>query len=126
MTRSDLFQAFQSFTASLTGLPARFRIDTLKITLESIRTPAWAASLDLKEAYLHVPVCREHWKFLRFQYKNVRYEFSILPFGLSTSPRVFLRLVKVVGAALLRRGVSVFTYLDDELIVGQSRKRLSR
>ena len=36
---------------------------------------AWAASLDLKDAYLHVPVCREHWKFLLFQYQNVRYEF---------------------------------------------------
>jgi hypothetical protein len=89
--------------------PRRFRMDTLKITLESIQTPAWAASLDLKDAYLHDPVCREHWKFLRFQYQNVRYEFSVLSFGLSTFPRVFTRLVKMVGAALRRRGVSVFT-----------------
>ena len=36
--------------------PRRFRMDTLKVVLNSIQTPAWAASLDLKDAYLHIPI----------------------------------------------------------------------
>ncbi len=100
--------------------PRRFRMDTLRIILQSINTPAWAASLDLKDAYLHVPVRPEHWKFLRFQYNNIRYEFTVLPFGLSTSPRVFTRIVRTIGAALRRQGVMIFMYLDDWIIVGHS------
>ena len=102
--------------------PRRFRMDTLKIILESIRTPAWGASIDLKDAYLHVPIRPDHWKFLRFLYQNIMYEFMALPFGLSTSPRVFTRVVKALGAALRRQGVMLFMYLDDWLIVGQSRE----
>ena len=60
-------------------------------------------------------------KFLRFMYNSVMYEFATLPFGLSTSPRVFTRVVKTIGAALQRRGVMIFMYLDDWLVVGPSR-----
>ena len=63
----------------------RFRMDTLRIVIESIRTPAWGASIDLRDAYLHVPIRPAHWRFLRFQYRNIRYEFTALPFGLSRS-----------------------------------------
>ena len=102
--------------------PRGFRMDTLKVVLNSIQTPAWAASLDLKDAYLHIPIRRDHWKFLRFQYRDTQYEFTALPFGLSTSPRVFTRVVKVVGAALRTQGVMIFMYLDDWLIVDKSRE----
>ncbi|XP_033634203.1 uncharacterized protein LOC117295606 [Asterias rubens] len=45
--------------------PKRFRMETLRTILSSIVPPAWAASIDLKDAYLHVPVRPEHHKFLR-------------------------------------------------------------
>jgi hypothetical protein len=102
--------------------PRRFRMDTLKVVLNSIQTPAWAAVIDLKDAYLHIPIRQDHWKFLRFQYQDTQYEFTALPFGLSTSPRVFTRVVKVVGAALRTQGVMIFMYLDDWLIVDKSQE----
>ena len=102
--------------------PKRFRMETLRTTLDSIVTPVWAASLDLRDAYLHVLIRSGHRKFLRFIYDNVLYEFVVLPFGLSTSPRVFTRIVKAIGAALRKRGVMIFMYLDDWLVVGQSRE----
>ena len=102
--------------------PKRFRMETLRAILESIETPAWGASLDLRDAYLHVPIRAEHRKFLRFLYNGTLYEFGVLPFGLSTSPRVFTRVVRAIGAALRRRGLLIFQYLDDWLIVGRSRE----
>ena len=68
--------------------PKHFRAETLRAILESIQPGSWAASLDLRDAYLHVPIRQEHWKFLQFQYNGTRFEFTVLPFGLSTSPRV--------------------------------------
>lgn len=69
--------------------PRRFRMESLQTILDSITTPAWGASLDLQDAYLHVPIRPEHRKSICFMYNNVTYEFATLPFGLSTSPQVF-------------------------------------
>ena len=41
------------------------------------------------------------------------YEFQVLPFGLSTSSRTFTRVVKVLVAYLRKRGLKMFSYLDD-------------
>ena len=81
-------------------------METLGAILESIDTPAWGASLDLWDAYLHVPIRAEHRKLLRFLYTGRLYKFVVLPFVLSTSPRDFTRVVWAIGAALL-----IFQYL---------------
>ena len=101
-------------------------MDTLKVVIESIHTPAWGASIDLKDAYLHIPIRSDHRKYLRFLYRGTRYEFAALPFGLSTAPRVFTRIVKTIGAFLRRIGVTIFMYLDDWIIIGQTRAATAR
>ena len=100
--------------------PKRFRMETLWAILESIDTPAWGLSLDLRDAYLQVPIRAKHRKFLRFLYNGTLYEFVGLPFGLSTSPRVFICMVRAIGAALWRRRLLIFQYLDDWLIMDRS------
>ena len=100
--------------------PKRFRMETLRTVLDSISLPVWGASLDLEDAYLHVPIMHSHTRYLRFRYKGVTYEFQSLPFGLSTAPRVFTRLVKVIAALLRQRNICIFVYLDDWLVVGKS------
>ena len=68
--------------------------------------------------FLHLPVLPDHNKFLRFRYKDITYEFTVLPFGLSTAPRVFTRIVKALGAHLHGQEITTFMYLDDWLVVG--------
>ena len=48
--------------------------------------------------------------------------FTCLPFGLSTAPRVFTRVVREVGTYLRRRGVNICQYLDDWLVYAKSRE----
>jgi hypothetical protein len=76
--------------------------------------------LDLKDAYLHVPVHVSSQKWLRFAVEGKTYQFRVLPFGLATAPRTFTRLVKVVAECLRRRGRSIYVYLDDWLLVAPS------
>ena len=78
----------------------------------------WAVSLDLGDAYFHVAIDPRDRKYLRFAYDGTVYEFQVLPFGLSTAPRTFTRLVRAVGAYLKTCGVNLFQYLDDWLVVG--------
>jgi hypothetical protein len=43
----------------------------------------WAASIDLKDAYFHVPIALDARKFLRFVWRGRLFQFCVLPFGLS-------------------------------------------
>ena len=95
-------------------------METLRTVMQSITILAWANTIDLEDAYLHVPIHPDHYKYLRFMYRERVFEFCSLPFGLSTSPRVFTRIVKTVGASLRRSDILIFQYLDDWLIVGRS------
>lgn len=56
----------------------------------------------MMDAYLHVPIHVPHQKYLRFTFTNQQF-----PFGLSSAPQVFTKLMVVAAATLRLQGVSV-------------------
>ncbi|XP_074640019.1 uncharacterized protein LOC141911049 [Tubulanus polymorphus] len=98
----------------------RFRMTKPKDVIQGLRPGQWAASLDLKDAYFQVPIHPKSRRFLRIKWKGRQFQFRSLPFGLSTAPWVFTKLVKSVQKVLQSRGVRLFVYLDDWLIVANS------
>ena len=86
-----------------------------------LRKGDFMAKIDLMDAYFTVPVWRSHQKFLRFVWKETMYEFACLPFGLASAPRVFTKLMKPVVGLLRQLGIRLIIYLDDMLIMAQSR-----
>ena len=105
--------------------PKRFRMETLSLVIPLLRKGMWATSIDLKDAYLHVPINPADRRFLAFRYKGVDYQFRSLPFGLSTAPRVFTRMTCPILAHLRKRGINVFAYLDDWLVVAETELKAS-
>ena len=101
-----------------------FRMETLSMILPQLKAGDWAVSIDLQDAYLHVPIHPESQYLLGFSFRDEYFQFKVLPFGLKPSPRVFTRLVATVVAHLRREGVRIFYYLDDWLIVAESRDLL--
>ena len=65
-----------------------FKMPTLKTVWQLIQQGDYAFSIDLQDAYLHVPIVKHHCRFLHFVWRNVPYQWRILPFGLATAPRV--------------------------------------
>ncbi|XP_033099816.1 E3 ubiquitin-protein ligase UBR4-like [Anneissia japonica] len=104
--------------------PQKFHMDTLALILQGLMPGDWAATIDLKDAYFHVPIFPEDRKWLRFRLDGRTYQFKVLPFGLSTAPRVFTRVVKSLGPVFHARGIRIFMYLDDWLVVANSRVTL--
>ncbi|WP_411016592.1 reverse transcriptase domain-containing protein [Salmonella sp. s51944] len=100
--------------------PKHFRMENLAVILPFLSKQMWAASLDLQDAYLHIPIAEDNQQYLAFRYKGQSYKFRSLPFGLSTAPRVFTMVTRVVIAHLRRQGITLFAYLDDWLILGNS------
>lgn len=98
----------------------RFHMLRTKEVLHSIRKNDWFTTIDLKDAYFHVPIAPHHRQFLRFAFEGRAYQFRVLPFGIALAPRVFTRCVAAALAPLQAQGMRILPYLDDWLICSQS------
>ena len=99
-----------------------FKMPTLKTVWQLIQQGDYAFSIDLQDAYLHVPIVKHHRQFLHFVLHNVPYQWRVLPFGLATAPRVFTSLTKPILFLCHRKGLRIVIYLDDILVLVLSKR----
>lgn len=103
-----------------------FKMEGFQVVKNLIQRRDWLCKVDLKDAYFCIPICKDHRKYLRFQYKGQMLQYKGLPFGLASGPRLFTKIMKPVIALLRRIGVRLVIYLDDILLLNQSQEGLSR
>lgn len=103
-----------------------FKMEGFQVVKNLIQRRDWLCKVDLKDAYFCIPICKNHRKYLRFQYKGQMLQYKGLPFGLASGPRLFTKIMKPVIALLRRIGVRLVIYLDDILLLNQSQEGLSR
>ena len=93
-----------------------FTMETAESIRKSIRKGEWVTSIDLTDAYFHVPIHPQSQKYLRFQTKKGVFQFQALPFGVATAPLEFTRIVKEVKLIAQARNLRIHQYLDDWLL----------
>ena len=104
----------------------KFKMQTISSISKSILSPCWGTTTDLEDAYLKVPIAPSSQKYLAFtvfdpELKVYRiFLFQVMPFGLSTAPWTFSRIIKPIKKALQLQGIEFHTYLDDFLNVASS------
>lgn len=97
-----------------------FKIEDLRTVLKLITKDCFMTKIDLKDAYYLIKVHPNSRKYLRFQFKQELYEFNVLPFGLSTAPYIFTKVMKPIVRLLRSAGLISTNYLDDYWLMGQS------
>ena len=97
-----------------------FKMDTLDAVLKMIKPGCFMASVDLRDAYYTVPVWAEHQKLLKFMFNGTLYQYTCLPNGLSSAPRIFTKLLKPVYARLHEQGYPNLGYIDDSYLQGDN------
>lgn len=95
-------------------------MESIKDVIKLIDKNEYLASLDIKDSYYLIPVDSEYRKYLKFQFENKLYCFNCLPFGLSSAPYVFTKLMKPVVEYLRSRGYKCVIYLDDLLFIAKT------
>ena len=80
---------------------------------------------DLKSGYHHVDIFPEHRAFLAFSWDFdtglARYfQFTVLPFSLSSAPFIFTKLLKPLETLWRSHGIPVAIFFDDGVGAGQS------
>ncbi|XP_011858469.1 PREDICTED: uncharacterized protein LOC105556025, partial [Vollenhovia emeryi] len=100
-----------------------FKLEDLRAACRILTWDMFMGTINLREAYFLIPIHTEFRKFLRFEFNNQLYEFTCLPFGLSSCPLVFTKLMKPVMNWLRSRGLLSVIYLDDILCLGESYRK---
>jgi hypothetical protein len=94
-----------------------FKMESLLQVCRIIRSKDWMTSIDLTDAFLHVLINKTSRRFLQFDWARRRYQFRVLPFGLSLSPLVFTKILRPVLRWARSKGIRISAYLDDLIII---------
>ena len=103
-----------------------FQMENLSFLKTLLLPGDYMTNIDLKDAYLSVAVHENSQKFLSFIWEEKCYQFKALPFGLCSAPRTFTKLLKPVAAFLRKKGIRVLIYLDDFLLLAQTKEEATR
>lgn len=103
-----------------------FKMEDARTVRNLLTLNCFMAKLDLQDAYDLIPIHEDHRKYIRFLFNGILYEFNCLPFGLSTSPRIYTKVMRPVLAKLRSEGYISVNYLDDFLFIGNSVKSCSK
>ena len=98
-----------------------FKMDNFHTAAQVITQDCYMASIDLQDAYYSVPIHDQSRKYLKFMWQEQLFQFTALPNGLSSAPRLFTKIMKPVFAKLRQQGVKVVGFIDDTLVMGHTK-----
>ena len=75
-------------------------METAEVIRNAICKGEWVVSIDLTDAYFHIPIHEKSQHLLRFHVVGQTYQFWALPFGIATAPVEFTQVVKEVKLML--------------------------
>ena len=97
-----------------------FKLEDIRTAAKIYRKGDFVVTFDLKSGYHHVDIAEEHWKYLCFEWKEKFYCFRSLPFGLSTAPHLFNKMVRVMVRYWRAMGIRCMMFFDDGSAGGES------
>ena len=93
----------------------KFRMITPRVVTNALNCGYWVISVDLKDAYFHIPKQRKSRHLLRFAIAGndgLRvFQFRAMPFGLTSVPRVFTKVILPISHL-----AHTLQYLDEWLL----------
>ena len=101
-----------------------FTLDNHGVLARLLTPPAFLATLDIAEAYTHIPMRPNLYRYLAFSYLGQLYFFHALPFGLNVAPYIFMQVLAWPLHCLRDKGISLLAYLDDIVIWHRDRDTL--
>jgi hypothetical protein len=95
-----------------------FQMEDHRTAAQVIERNQYAVSVDIKEAYHHIPVSQDLRQYLSFAYAGKFYQYRGMPFGVKHAPRVFTRIMHAAMVEVRKRWeIQTVQYLDDLLFL---------
>ena len=113
-----------SYLNTFISTPA-LKMEGISSVLPHLLPGMWASSLDVTDAFLSVKLSQPIQRFFCFVLNGKVFMFLRLPFGLTSAPWAFLRLMRPIKKFLRYHKVRVSSFLDDFLIAALRRSLCS-
>ena len=99
-------------------IPPEFvRFDDWRVFQHFLTEGCWLYKFDLSSGYHHIDIHSSSSQFRGFSWSDFSgtnfYVFTVLPFGLSSAPRVFTNTLRPLSAFWHERGIKIAVYIDD-------------
>ena len=98
-------------------LKEHIKFDDWRVFEQFVEPGGFVFKFDLRKGYHHIDILPEHQNFLGFSWKRngkeYFYVFTVLPFGLSTAPAVFTKVLRPLISSWHKQGIKIAVYLDD-------------
>ena len=91
----------------------RFQYEELRSLRWLAQPNDWQFSLDLAAGYWQIDTHSDAWPYLGCSWRGRYFYFKVLPFGLTSAPWCFTKVMRVVVEEIRSRGVPVLPYIDD-------------
>ena len=96
------------------------KYEGLEVFQNYLEKGGFMVKFDLESGYHHIKIFPEHQTYLGFSWgkgaKKRFYQFTVLPFGLSSACSVFTKFMKPLVKRWRERGCKVVLYLDDGIV----------
>ena len=99
-----------------------FKMDNINDIIEMIKPGDFFISIDLSDAYYCIAMHILSMPYLTFIFLGTFYQFTCLPQGLSSAPRIFTKVMRVILSHLRYHGIRIAAWIDDFLVASSSRK----
>ena len=95
---------------------------SIQTVRDVVRPHEFLSRWDFQYAYAHLPTSIHTRRLLRVNipWRNLIIQFISLPFGLSSAPRLFTKILKEPVRYLRSRGHRMVVFLDDLLFASES------
>ena len=97
----------------------KFQYDSFQHVAEIVESGDQFTSFDLKDGFFHLPLSVEASSFMNFRFENKYYRWLVCPFGWSSSPFYFHKLLRPVKRFLCLHDIRVSIFVDDILNVAK-------
>jgi hypothetical protein len=92
-------------------------MEGLNIVKFLLRRGDYMTSIDLNQAFYHIPLAPSQTLYFAFDFFGSRYCFTCLPFGLTASSKIFTKILKPIIKILRSQDHRIVAYLDDLIIM---------
>lgn len=105
----------------------RIKFNDWRVFKDLISENGFMFKFDLKKGYHHIDIFEKHQQFLGFSWSEnlikKYYVFTVLPFGLSTAPSIFTRMLRPLTSYWHNQGIKICLYIDDGAATDKSFKK---